>query len=85
MRIVEHWRLVLKHSWSLRLIVLSWVLSGIEFALPLFMNNPPIGRGRFAALAFVVSVAAGIARFVAQRALKAKYHGHKPKPRSRRH
>jgi hypothetical protein len=64
---VHNWRDVLRYAWSLRLIVLAGLLSGVELAIPFFFENPPIPRGLFALLAVLVSVAAAIARFVAQR------------------
>jgi hypothetical protein len=65
--IVCNWRDVLKHAWSLRLILLAGLLSGIELAMTIFIDNPPIPRGLFALLAVFVSIAAAVARFVAQR------------------
>jgi hypothetical protein len=67
MNAVSNWREVLRYAWSLRLIVLAGLLSGIELAIAVFIDNPPIPRGLFALLIVIVSVAAAIARFVAQR------------------
>jgi hypothetical protein len=67
MSAVSNWREVLRYAWSLRLIVLAGLLSGIELAISLFIENPPIPRGLFALFAVVVSIAAAVARFVAQR------------------
>lgn len=50
--------------WSVRLAILSAILSAIEIALPFVAPTMP--SGRFAIAAFIVSVAAGIARIVAQ-------------------
>lgn len=70
---VDNWRLVLRHAWSVRLIGLAALLSGAEVAIPLLTPFVPqhylIG---FAALVFVVIVAAFIARFVAQEKLGAR-------------
>lgn len=67
---VSNWREIIKRAWSFRLLALSAVLSGMEVALPIMreMLEPlqivPIGA--FAALAFLTTAAAGIARIVAQ-------------------
>lgn len=66
MKLASNWRAVLRHAWSLRLTVLASVLGAVEFVLPIFMDDPPIERGVFAALAAVVSLAATIARVIAQ-------------------
>jgi hypothetical protein len=64
MKPVDNWRSVLRHAWSLRLIVLAAVLGGLEVVLPLFSDAVP--RALFALLSVLVSVGAAIARFVAQ-------------------
>ena len=46
--------------------VLASALGAVEFVLPIFMDDPPIERGVFAALAAGVSMAAAIARVIAQ-------------------
>lgn len=58
--------------WSVRLMLLAAVLSAAEFALQLAPDviAAAIGRGRFAAVAFVISVGAAVARIVAQPRLK---------------
>lgn len=70
MGLVDDWRRILRYAWSLRLIALATLLSAIEFILPMFMEEPPLPRGVFAALAFLVSIAAAIARLVAQRSVR---------------
>ena len=69
MRLVDDARFVLRRAWSVRLIVLSAALSGLEVTIQVaiaFEIHPPIPAGTFAALAGLVTVAAGIARFIAQ-------------------
>jgi len=53
--------------WSVRLAGLSALLSAAEFALPFFA--PAVPSRLFAALAFVVAIAAAGARVVAQPAI----------------
>ena len=64
MRLIEDWKHVLKHAWSIRFIVLAALLSGIELVLPMFNDAMP--RGVFAVLTMVVTVAAAVARLVPQ-------------------
>lgn len=65
-RLVSDWRWVLARSWSVRFIAIAAVLSGLETAMAVFADNPPIPKGTFALLSFFVTAAALIARFVAQ-------------------
>lgn len=69
MRLVANWRGVLKHAASVKLIVLAALLSGFEAALPFLDGWLPIRPGVFALLTLLVTVAAFIARIVAQKAL----------------
>lgn len=66
MSLIWNWRQVLKRAWSIRLTLLASALGAAEFVLPLFMDDPPIERGLFAALAALVSFSAAIARVVSQ-------------------
>ena len=65
--IIADARFVVRRAWSFRLLILSAALSAAEFAMPMLADDPPIERGRFALLAFAVSLAAAGARFVVQR------------------
>jgi hypothetical protein len=66
---VQNWRKVLRHAWSVRLLAISSALTGIETIIPLFYDNPPFERGYFALAAFFTTIAAAVARFVAQKAV----------------
>ena len=66
------WKLILRRAWSVRLIAGAILLSGGEVALQAMIAlaiTPPIPAGLFALLAAVVSMAAMIARVVAQKGL----------------
>ena len=68
MNLVPHWRRVLKRAWSIRLMILAALLSGVEVALSFsdvreWLELPP---GIFAALAGLVSSAALVARLIVQ-------------------
>lgn len=72
--IIENWWAVLKHAWSVRLMVIAALLSGAEIAVQVMIAYAvkiPIPSGLFAALAGLVTIAATIARFVAQKKLSA--------------
>jgi hypothetical protein len=67
MTLYENWREILRKAWSIRLMVLAGLLSGIEVVLPFFSEDIP--RGPFAALSLVAVTAAFIARLMAQKDL----------------
>ena len=66
---VSNWRAVLRYAWSVRLMILAAILSGLEVVLqllPMLGVELPIPPMTFAALSGLVTVAALFARFVAQ-------------------
>lgn len=65
--IIQNWRKVLRKAWSLRLMFLAALMSGIEIALPFFADAFP--RGVFAGLSFVAVSGAFVARFFVQKDL----------------
>jgi len=67
MKLIWNWRDVLRKAWSLRLMLLAAVLSGIEVALPFFASEFP--RGIFAVLSFLSVASAFVARLIAQKGL----------------
>jgi hypothetical protein len=67
MRLIDDWRRVIKRAWSIRLLIVAGILSGIEVALPVIDGWITIPRGLFASLSFVVVAAAFVARIVAQK------------------
>lgn len=66
MQLIDNWRAVATKAWSSRLAWLAAILSALEVALPFFDGLLPVDKGAFAALALLVSAAAGVARLVAQ-------------------
>lgn len=64
MNLVPEWRWLVRKAWSVRLVVLSAVLSGCEVILPLFVDSMP--RHVFAVLSMVAAIGAGVARVMAQ-------------------
>lgn len=67
MRLVDDWRRVVRKAWSVRLLALAAVLSGLEIVVPMFPDAMP--RGVFAALSFALTCAAFAARLLAQRSM----------------
>lgn len=64
MNLLPEWKWLIRKTWSIRLVILSALLSGFEVILPLFVDTIP--RNLFAALSMCSAIAAGIARVVAQ-------------------
>lgn len=69
MKLVADWRRVLRHAWSVRLMILAAVLSGAEIALPLLAGVLPVPPLTFAALSGLATAAALVARLVAQKSV----------------
>lgn len=70
--LIAHWRCVLLRAWSVRLIGIAALLSGLEAALPFLHELGYFGGlpgGLFALLSFLVVAGAFVARFIAQRGL----------------
>ena len=65
--VVPNWRDVLKHAWSVRIMLVAVVLSGAEAVVPYLDTLIDISPKRFAAIMFFVSMAALAARFAAQK------------------
>ena len=67
MKLLTDWKRILKRAWSIRLLILAGVLSGIEVVLPFFSDAIP--RGPFAVLSFFAVAGAFVSRLVAQKEL----------------
>lgn len=59
------WKGILKKAWSIRLMILAGLLSGLEVVLPLFSDAIP--RNVFAVLSMMVIMGAFVARLVVQK------------------
>lgn len=68
MHLISNYRDVLKKAWSVRLILVAGLLSGLEVVLPFFVSNVP--RGLFAVLTMVTTTGAFFARFIVQKELQ---------------
>jgi hypothetical protein len=67
MRLAANWRRVLRRAWSIRLMIVAGILSGIEVALPLAGDLVPVPVGVFAGLSALTTAGAFVARLVAQK------------------
>ena len=61
----KDWKDILKKAWSIRLMILAGVLSGIEVVLPFFSEALP--RGIFAVMSLLATSGAFVSRLLAQR------------------
>lgn len=68
MKLYDNWKDIVRKAWSIRLMILAGILSGIEVILPLFVDA--IARGTFAALSGITVAAAFVARLIAQKDLE---------------
>lgn len=68
--LLPDWKRVLRLAWSVRLIALAAVLTGLEAAMWMLGPYLPWRPGWLALAACMVSMAALISRLVAQRNLK---------------
>lgn len=73
-RLKKDWRAILRHAWSVRLMAVAGITSGLEAALP-FLHEAGwldwLPGGVFALVVFVVSFGAIIARIIVQETLDA--------------
>ena len=65
MKLYDNWRSIVRKAWSIRLMVVAAVLSGVEVVLPFLQDWFP--RGVFAAFSFAAVAGAFVARLVAQK------------------
>lgn len=65
MKLSSQWKKIIRKAWSFRLAAVAGILSGCELIIPMFSGSLP--RGPFAALSFLFTAAALIARLVAQK------------------
>jgi hypothetical protein len=67
-KLLPDWREIIRDAWSIRLIIIAGILSGLEVAIAL--TGPAlfgIRPGTFAALSGLVTMAAFVARLIAQK------------------
>lgn len=67
LRLRADWRHLLRHAWSVRFSLLATLLSGIEAGASALSGAPPFSITVYAALMCVITIAAALARLVAQK------------------
>lgn len=67
MKPVSNWRRVLRHAWSVRLMLIAGVLTGAEAALPLLGSAFPIPQSLLAGLSFLAVGGGFVMRLIAQK------------------
>jgi hypothetical protein len=64
-RLVDDWHWVVNHSWTVRLLMLAFVLSGAETVMPYFADYSP-HPALYAVTMGLITGAAFVARLIAQ-------------------
>lgn len=67
MRLITDWKRVLQRAWSVRLMLIAALLSGLEVAMPYLDGYVDIPPRLFALLSGLTVAAAFLARIVAQK------------------
>ena len=65
---LPNWKTIVRKAWSVRLIILAGLLSGVEAAMPFIDDQMP--RGVFAVASLLVTGAAFVARILAQKGIR---------------
>ena len=66
--LAPNWKTIVRKAWSVRLIILAGLLSGVEAAMPFIDDQMP--RGVFAVASLLVTGAAFVARILAQKGIR---------------
>lgn len=69
MKLIPNWRIVLKDSYSLKMMVIAFVLGLMEQALPLLDPFVVVHRGLFGLASVLVVPCAFVARLLAQESI----------------
>jgi len=70
MKLHSDWKAILRYAWSIRLMALAGLLSGLEVAMPYLDGILPIPTGVFAGASGLIVAAAFVSRLVAQSSLR---------------
>ncbi|MGZ2430356.1 hypothetical protein GGI64_006263 [Rhizobium leguminosarum] len=69
MKLASDWKRVLQRAWSIRLMLIAGLLSGLEVAMPYLDGYVDIPPRLFAALSGLTVAAAFVARIIAQKGM----------------
>ncbi len=67
--LAHNWQDIIKRAWSIRLMLLAGLFSGLEVALPLLDGFIDLGRGWFALFSGITVFGAFVSRLIAQQGL----------------
>ena len=70
LKFVDNWKTVATKAWSIKLILLAGLCSGLEVALPYLPEIIEMPQGTYAAIAGVVTLLASVARLLVQKELQ---------------
>lgn len=65
-KFLPDWKIILKKAWSIKVMLLAGLFSGLEFALPLLGDALPWDRATFAIVMFFVTAVAIVFRLLSQ-------------------
>lgn len=65
MQLITGWQQILKKAWSVKLIAIAGILSGLELLLPMY--GPDLPRQWYAIATLLITALALVARLVAQK------------------
>ena len=68
MILVPNWKIIVRKAWSVRLIILAGLLSGVEAAMPFIDGQVP--PAVLAVASLLVTGAAFVARILAQKGIR---------------
>jgi hypothetical protein len=69
MKLLPDWKNLLKRAWSIRLMAIAGLLTGLEAIIPLWVDSMP--RHTFSMLSMAVITLAMVARLLAQQDIDA--------------
>lgn len=66
-RLLPDWKDILRRAWSVRLMLLAGLLSGLEAILPIIMDSVPWSRATSSSVIALVVAGAFVTRLLAQK------------------
>ena len=73
MRLLPHWRKIIRHAWSVRFLGVAFVLSGIEAALPMIQPYCNVSPFVLASLTGIATAGAFISGLIGQKEFEGVY------------
>lgn len=73
MRLLPHWRKLIRHAWSVRFLGIAFVLSGVEAALPMIQPYCDVSPTLIAGLTGLATAGAFISGLIGQKEFEEVY------------